>query len=240
MKRPWTVLAAAGAWLAVIGSNAPGVLADQQPGVPEVVTVGQGVIRRAPDRAFVTVTVESRARSPREAQRLNADLMTAVRQKLGGVGMTTDDLRTVGYLVEAEYDYTNNKRVLRGYVARNTIEVRVDELDRVGEVLDVAVEAGGTSVGGVRFDLKDRRAVEREALREAVADARARAEAAAAGAGRTIERILRIQEEGAAAVSPPRSGEMLFRAAAAPAAETPISAGEIEIRVSVTLTAALK
>ena len=61
-------------------------------------------------------------------------------------------------------------------------------------MLDAVVQAGATSIGGVRFDLKDRAGAEREALRLAVADARARAEAAAAGAGRTIDRVLRIDD----------------------------------------------
>ena len=98
--------------------------------------------------------------------------------------------------MQYEWDFVNGKRVGRGYVARNTVEVRVDSVDRVGEYLEIAVASGATSLGGVRFDLKDRAKLEREALRLAVADARAKAEAAAAGAGRSIERIVRIDEQG--------------------------------------------
>ena len=49
-----------------------------------------------------------------------------------------------------------HSRSLREYVARNTVEVRVDEIARAGEVLDAAVGSGATTVSGVRFDLKDR------------------------------------------------------------------------------------
>jgi uncharacterized protein YggE len=140
--------------------------------------------------------------------------------------------------VEPEYDFTDGRRTLRGFVARNTIEVRVDDLARLGEVLDVAVAAGATSAGNVQFELKDRSAAEREALRLAVVDAQARAEAAAAGAGRAIARVVRIQEEGTGQVPYPRPMAMAAREAAA--VETPIVAGEIEIRARVTFTAALK
>ena len=64
-------------------------------------------------------------------------------------------------------------------MARNTVEVRVDTVDRVGELLEIAVGSGATTVGGIRFDLKDRAKLEREALRLAVADA-----AAEGGSGR--------------------------------------------------------
>ena len=109
--------------------------------------------------------------------------MTPVQEKLRAAGIPADAIRTIGYDLQQEWDFVNNRRVSRGYVARNTIEVRVDAIDRVGELLEIAVGSGATSVGGIRFDLKDRAKLEREALRLAVADARAKAEAAAAGAG---------------------------------------------------------
>ena len=70
----------------------------------------------------------------------------------------------------------------RGYIARNQIDVRVDDLDRLGPAIDAAGASGATSMAGLRFDLKDRAGAEREALRLAVEDAMARAKAIAAGA----------------------------------------------------------
>jgi len=130
--------------------------------------------------------------------------------------------------------------VPREYVARNTIEVRIDDLARVGDVLDAAVQGGATSSGGVRFDLRDRSAAEREALRLAVADARARADAAAAGAGRTIDRIVKIEDtrDGPGPIPRPMIGVMARADAAAP--PTPVEPATIEIRARVTLTASMK
>ena len=72
--------------------------------------------------------------------------------------------------------------------------MRIDAIERVGELLDAFVDAGATTVTGVRFDLKDRAGAEREALRMAVADARARADAIASAAGRSIDRVFRISD----------------------------------------------
>ena len=152
------------------------------------------MVRRAPDQAFVTVSVESRARNPRDAQRQNAEAMTAVQQRIAAAGVPKDAVRTLGYNIQQEFDYVEGRRVARGYLARNAVEVRVDAIDRTGDILDAAVQAGATSVASVRFDLKDRAAAEREALRLAVVDARARADAAAAGAGRAVDRVLRIDD----------------------------------------------
>jgi uncharacterized protein YggE len=205
---------------------------------PVVVTTGQAVVRRAPDRAFVSVTVESRASSPREAQRANAAAMTGVMPRILDAGVPKDAVRTASYTVEPEWDFAGGRRTLRDYVARNTVEVRLDDIQRVGELLDVVVGSGATSVGDIRFDLKDRAAAERDALRAAVADARSRAEALASAAGVTLGPVLRLQEEGTEAGGPRPMVEMAAVRAAAPA--TPVSGGEIEIRARVALTVAIK
>lgn len=224
--------------MAILAFVAPALAAGQQPRPePLVVVSGEGVVQAVPDRAWVSISAESRAPSPREAQRRNAEAMTPVQDKLRAAGVPADAVRTSGYDLQQEWDVVNNRRVSRGYVARNTIEVRVDAIDRVGELLEIAVGSGATSVGGIRFDLKDRARLEREALRLAVADARAKADAAAAGAGRTVERVLRIEEQGVQS-RPPMP---VFAAREALQSDAPpIAAGQMELRALVTLTAELK
>ena len=207
---------------------------------PLVVTSGEGIVQAVPDRAWITITAESRGSNPREAQRRNAELMTPVQEKLRAAGVPADAIRTIGYDLQQEWDYVKDRRVSRGYVARNTIDVRVDAIDRVGELLEIAVGTGATSVGGIRFDLKDRAKLEREALRLAVSDARAKADAAAAGAGRSIDRILRIEEHGTQSPIPLPRPMMREVAQMAASDAPPISAGQMELRAQVTVTAVLK
>ncbi len=235
-------LIAAALALALVGVGRASVSAQDvaTPMTPSIVTTGDAVVRRAADQAFVTVSVESRARNPRDAQRQNADTMTAVQQRIAAAGVPKDAVRTLGYHIQQEFDYVDGRRVARGYLARNAVEVRVDAIDRAGEVLDAAVQAGATSVTSIRFDLKDREAAEREALRLAVADARARADAAAAGAGRAVDRVLRIEDIRQVHIGPPRPMMAMAREAAADVQQTPIEAGELEIRAQVTLTVSIK
>jgi uncharacterized protein YggE len=213
----------------------------EAPAAPVVVTAGEGVVEAVPDRAFINITAESRAANPREAQRRNTEVMKPVQDKLRAAGIPADAIRTTAYDLQQEWDYVNNRRISRGYVARNTLEVRVDALDKLGELLDVAVSAGATSVGEIRFDLKERAKLEREALRLAVADARVRAEAAAAGAGQSIVRVVRIEEHGI--VVPPQPPMPMMRMSAnaeAAQADVPITAGRMELRARVTLTSEIK
>jgi uncharacterized protein YggE len=220
-------------------------LAQQPPSTtpvePVVVVTGDATVHAVPDRAFITISAESRASSAREAQQKNTDAMTPIQAKLKAAGVPSEAIRTIGYDVQYEWEYVNNRRIGRGYVARNTIEVRVDNVDRVGDYLEIAAGSGATSLGGIRFDLKDRAKLEREALRMAVSDARSKAEAAAAGAGRSIDRIIRVEEASYRAGPVPVAAmrREAFQAADA-AAAPPIAAGETEINAQVTLTAVLK
>jgi uncharacterized protein len=222
--------------LSVVGSAAAQPASAVEP--PVVVISGEGVLKSAPDQAWVRIGAETRAKVAREAQAQNAAAMTAVQQRILSAGIPKDAIRTVALDLQMEYEYANGKQTPRGYVARNVIEVRVDDLAKVSEVVDSATGSGATSIHGLRFDVKNRGTLEREALQRAVADAMARAEAAAAGAKRTIDRVLRI-EEGGERPSGPQPMMMTMRAAP-DAAATPIAAGEIEIRASVTLTVSIK
>ena len=210
---------------------------DAAPAPDTIVTSGEAVVRRAPDRAFITVTVETRAKNPRDAQRLNAEAMTAVQQRLAQARVPKEALRTLGYDLQQEFDFTGGRRVPREFVARNAVEVRLDEIARVGELLDVAVQGGATAISGVRFDLQEREKIEREALRLAVVDARARAEAAAAGAGRSLDRVVRVED---ARDGPIMMARPMMMEKSADAAQTPVEPGLVEIRARVTLTAAMK
>ena len=137
--------------------------------------------------------------------------MTAVQQRLTQARVPKDAIRTLGYDLEQEFDVMQGRRVPREFVARNTIEVRVDEIARVGELLDVAVQGGATSVSGVRFDIQDRAA---DRARRPAPGGRRRTEPRRRGRGRrrtrTVDRVS-IEDSRDGVVAPPRPMMTLAR-----------------------------
>ena len=216
-------------------TNAPIV----SPLQPTIVARGHALVVARPDRAFVTIASESRSKNSAEAQKLNAAAMTALMQSIEQSGVPKDAIRTIGYELRPEFDYPNGRQTFRTYVARNTVEVRLDDIDRVGAVIDAAGAGGAATIAGIRFDLRNRAAVERDALRQAVADGRARAEAAAAGAGATIDRIVRVEEEGID-FEPPRPMMRMAAQAASADVSTPVSPSTIEIQARVVVTVSIR
>ena len=205
---------------------------------PSIAVNGEGVVKVAPDQAWVRVGTESRSKVSKEAQQRNAEVMTAVQQKLTALGIPKDAVRTVGIDLQPEFDYQNGRQTLRGYVARNTIEVRIDDFAKVGGVLDAAVSSGATNVHDLRFDLKNRDTVEQQALQRAVEDGMAKANSIATAAKRGVDRILRIEENFLGGPQPVERAVMMRMTAAD--APTPVAAGEIEVRAQVRLTVAIK
>ena len=219
--------------LALLGAQAPA------PETPSIVVSGEGIVKATPDRAWVRIGTETRSKTSKDAQQRNAEAMTAVQQKIAAFGIPKEAIKTVGVDLQLEFDYRDGKQTPRGYLARNTIEVRVDDLAKVGDVLDAAVGSGATTIHGLRFDVKAREAIEQDALKTAVGSAMAKANAIAAGAKRGVDRILRIEETFTGGEGP---RPMIERAAMMKMADTPtpIEAGEIEIRAQVRLTVAIR
>jgi len=204
---------------------------------PQVIVTGEGVVKATPDQAWVQIGAESRSRVSKEAQQRNAEVMTALQQKVSSFGIAKDAIKTVAVDLQPEFDYANGKQTLRGYVARNTVEVRVDDLAKLGDVLDAVVASGAATIHGLRFDVKARGEAEHAALQAAVKNAVAKAQAVAAGSQRAIDRILKIEElSGGAPVPMMRQFSMAARADAS----TPVAPGELEIRAQVRLSVAIK
>ena len=212
--------------------------AQSNPEPPQVIVSGEGVVKATPDQAWVSIGAESRSKVSKDAQQRNADAMAAVQQKIAAFGIPKDAIKTTAIDLQLEFDYANGKQTPRGYVARNTIEVRVDDLARLGDVLDAVVASGATMIHGLRFDVKQREEIEQAALQAAVTNAMAKAAAVAAGAKRAVDRVIRIEESSV----DPRPVPMMREVAMAMRADatTPVAPGELEIRAHVRLTAAIK
>jgi uncharacterized protein YggE len=204
---------------------------------PQVIVTGEGVVKATPDQAWVSIGAEIRSKVSKDAQQRNAEVMTAVIQKIGSFGIPKDAIKTTAIDLQLEFDYANGKQTPRGYVARNTVEVRVDELSKLGDVLDAVVASGASNIHGVRFDVKQRDQLEAAALQTAVKNASAKAQAIAAGSNRAVDRILKIEEISSGGPPVPMMRQMsMARADAA----TPVEAGELEIRAQVRLVVAIK
>lgn len=195
-----------------------------------IVVTGEGAADAAPDLAVVRVGIEARRPTMAEAREANASAQARLLEAVRGLGVESADIQTEQLSLQAEYDYTDAGRQLRGYLATNTVRVRLHDVSRAGAVVDAAVAAGGDDarVDGVSFEIEDPTALRVEARRRAVADARVKAEQLAAELGATVGEPIFIEEVGVSAPGP-----IMMRMAASADTATPVEAGTLETNVSV-------
>lgn len=193
-------------------------------------------VMRRPDRATIHLAVETTAGTAQEATRGNARAMTSVADALEGLDIPSSSIRTESISLSPRYQRGQNveEPTIVGYHAANRISVRVDDLDRVGPVVDAAIGAGANRVTGLQFQIADPESAYHEALQEAVARARREAEVLARAMGDTLGPAIRVSTAGAGApVTRGPTPELMMRA---DAASTPVQPGELEVRASVQVT----
>lgn len=242
MDRPWTgkatwIAGALALALVLLLSSASPAWASESSG--RLVVTGRAQLAVEPDMAVFQVGVETRGGTVEEAREANAAAMQGVQARLLEAGIDPAALKTRGFDLYPEwhYDRDTGERTLIGYRAVHTLEVRVDDLGRLGELMDAAMEEGANQVSSPVFGLKNPEALELEALREAVRRARTKAETLAAASGAFLKGIVEIRES----VNTPIGGELRVAAAAysldaVEKTTTSISPGEVSVTATVTIT----
>ena len=194
-----------------------------------------GEVKVAPDMATITFGVVTEAATAREAMAQNAAQMTQVAAALRRAGLAERDIQTSGLNLQAQYDYQENQPPkLRGYQATNRVTVNIHDLTKVGGTADAVVAAGVNQIDGISFGLKDPKAAEDEARRQAVTALQSKARLYAEALGVTLGGIRSLNEGGG--YQPPQPMPMMFARAAMSdsAGSTPVSGGELSVKIDIT------
>lgn len=191
-----------------------------------------------PDIATVRLGVVEEATTAREAQdganRLAAGILGAIRS----VGIREDHLQTSRLTLTPIYSRSRPGDVsaprIVAYRASNEVSVRIEELIRVGEVIDAGLGAGANQLQGISFGLEDDLPARENALRQAVAEARRKAAAMADALDVELGSIISV-EEGSVSIARPMM-DMGGRAMAMQeAAPTPVAPGEVRVSATVSI-----
>ncbi|MFL6234999.1 MAG: SIMPL domain-containing protein [Thermoanaerobaculia bacterium] len=204
---------------------------------PILTVSGTGQARVAPDEATVRLGVLAQAPTAREAQAQVNRSAQAVLDAIRKAGIPAERIQTTGLSLNPQYaeGRGNQGPRITGYQASNTVTVQVEDLAKVGPVIDAGLSSGANNLDGVDFGLRNDGPARATALTEAVASARLKAEALARALRVRLVEILEVAE-GGVSVSPPPSpfrGRMALAAEALPA--TPVSAGQVGVEASVTI-----
>jgi uncharacterized protein YggE len=204
---------------------------------PTIQVTGTGKVTTDPDRAIVSLAVETEGEDVKVAQQENAVRMNRVIEALQDLGIPDEDLKTTGYSI---YSVTEDERGpfdrdKTVYRVTNTLQVTLNDILMVGEVIDVAINNGANRVNYISFTLSDEKQEElrADALFKAVAMARADADAVASAMGISIIGVKQVNVGGF--VTPIRYAEATFVEAPMAAPQTSIEPGTVDVTASVSI-----
>ncbi len=204
----------------------------------EIQVQGSGSIEVRPDIAMVQLGVKSQVRtSATEALNEISTKLESVTQALKESGIADDDLKTSNFTINPVYDYQDGRTIPRGYEASETLQVKIRNLDNVGQVLSRTTVEGVNQVGGLTFVSDNGEDLRTQAEAVAIADARAKAEKLAESLG---VRLGEVKSYSASTGGP----EPLFRdlalSEAAGGSAPPVPAGTQETTATVNITYEIK
>jgi uncharacterized protein YggE len=189
----------------------------------------------AADVALIDVGVVTRAPTAAAAARENGERMQAVLARIRnafGKAQLSTGMYALNPIYSAPRDGTEPK--VTGYSASNVIHVKTSELTRVGDLVDISIQAGANQVQRIAFTLSDQTGPRETALRDAVLKARHEAEIIAAALGMKITGFHSAVVQDSGVVRPLMREAMMARVDAA--AATPVEPGSVPVRARVVLT----
>jgi len=203
---------------------------------------GTGKVSAVPDIAFLRLGIEAQDASVADAQAQAAEAMNAVMTALTGSGVAEKDIQTQYFNIQrvTRWDEDKGQEVLLGYRVSNMVVAKIRDMGKVGAIIDAAASAGGdlTRIDSVSFSIEEPSAYQVEARQKAMTDAAAKAKQMAELAGVKLGKATYISES--AYIPYPVYRQDLFeKVAGAPAVETPISPGELEVSVNVQVAYAI-
>jgi len=209
------------------------VLPSDRESNPGISVSGTGSVFGEPDVAVLTLGVEAQADGVGEARALAAEAMDAMLTSLKDGGVEDSDIQTSRFSVEPRYNFRDGEQELIGFFVNNLVTVKIRNIDETGTLIDDVVKAGGdlTRVQNLRFTIDDPEALQQEARRLAMENAKSKAETLADAGGVALGTPRSISESGGPRPIAFDGGR--FASLEAADVSTSIEVGELEVQIQV-------
>jgi len=196
--------------------------------------------------ALVSVGVVREAKTARAALDENNQAMASILAVMEKEGIADKDLQTSGFSIQPRYFYPKRKSngeqpapEITGYIVSNNLDIRIRDLSKTGEILDLVVTLGVNSGGNIRFLNEDTAGILKKARISAVKDAIEKARTLAQAAEIELGDILSISENANRPGPVPLARARTF-AVQEDAASVPVAGGENNYNVNVQISWEIK
>lgn len=238
------LLAGGSAAATLINPSTPAYAADSESQQNTITVTGSGEVSVKPDVAYLSLGVETTAATAKEAQAKNA----ASLQKLSTLLKDTwkinpADIQTSQFYVQPNYTYNDKDgQKVTGYTAYHTLRVKYKDLEKIGQLLDAASNAGANRIDNVTFTVENPDQYQEQVITKAMADAGVKAGIIAKAAGRGLGIVVNVVQNDGGYTPIVKQGEMLMAGSSASdsAASTAIETGELDVKTTLTVQYSMK
>ena len=158
--------------------------------------IGTGETYVKPNLGVASFSVKTEGKTALLTMSENTKKMNSVIEKMKELGVEEKDLKTIRFQIYPYYEYIQERRVLTGYEATQSIQVKMRDLEKVGQIVEAAVNAGANQTDDLAFTVDDeeRGKAEKEARENAIKEAKEQAKEIADQLGIGLVRIINFSE----------------------------------------------
>jgi len=201
-------------------------------GLRLITVTGEGIVSTVPDMATIDLGVTHQAKEASVAMAATADAAARILLRLTDLGVASEDMQTSSITLNPVWSNRSSSvsrdARITGFVASESVMVRLRDLDQVGRIMDAVISDGANNFKGLRFSVQDPDPLMNLARQKAVADAIAKAQLLTAAAGVSLGPVQSVTEQGGAR-------PVMMEMSAARAVGMPIAAGEVSINAAVSM-----
>lgn len=210
---------------------------DAQEVVRSISVQAHAKVDEKPNLALVNINIQEQAKKLEDAQAATNKQLKALESVAKKFGIGADKIQTMNSSTQPRYRYHERKRIFEGYNVSHRIQIKAEEIAKVGELIDALTKGGIDQIDNVSYTVKDEEMVKVRALAKAVEAAKAKAEAMAKAAGASLGDVITINESGAhfAPVMARAKGVMMMADAEMEAAPE-LPAGGVSVNANVNVT----
>lgn len=205
---------------------------------------GKGQLKLRPDTTRVTLNLEGLEKDYSQALERSARDSRALRELIGDYGFAPEDLKTLNFSVDTEYEsYQDKTGVYRqrfaGYRFRHSLRLAFpSDNQRLGKLLSALAGSPVQPELRLSYTVSDPEKAKNELLARAVSDARAKAETLTAAAGVALGEIQNMDyswDEIDFSFSPMERGMPMAKAMAADSIALDLEPEDIPVSDTVTV-----
>jgi uncharacterized protein YggE len=204
-----------------------------------VTVSGSGEVSAPPDRAIMTLGVEARGSEQKATQR---EVEAVVRKFIAACdefGIAKGSVKTAQLNVRPEYNWRKgNSRELIGYYVHRSLEIKLDDISKLGLVMEEATNLGVNQVQSPRLESSRKDDLLREALAKAAENARLNAQTVATTLDAKVGKVRNISTTNVSFRPPPGPRMMAMESRSASVSKSgadTFETGEVKYSADVTV-----